>query len=84
MSIELYVVLAVILIGWYVLNMDSKPKKKEVVEIKTTEEIMRDTTEQYKQSMERINKMYEDSRKRLSDIHKEFKNTSKGEKANAK
>ena len=93
MSIELYVVFAVILIGWYVINADSDKKTKtEIEEIKTPEEILEETKAMYEESSKRICEMFEKSKKEISNIYKDFtketksytKKSNQGVKANVK
>lgn len=73
MSIEAYVVFAVLLIGWYVVSKDdNKEKKVEVQEVKTLDEILRDTEVMCEYSTEKICEMFKNSRKEISNIHKSF------------
>lgn len=73
MSIEAYVVFAILLIGWYVISKDSnKEVKKEIQEVKTLDEILSDTEVMCEYSTERICEMFKNSRKEISNIHKNF------------
>ena len=74
MSITEYVVLATLLIGWYVLSQDksSKKEKVEVQEVKTLDEILSETEGMYEHSTERICEMFEKSREEIRNIHKAY------------
>ena len=92
MSIGEFAILAIVVIGWYVITEKRKQKPEEIEEVPTVEKILKDTDDMYKVSCNNICEMYNKSRKELSNIHKSFlkeiksnnKITKQGEKANVK
>lgn len=80
MSLQVYIVLAIILLGWYILSSDNKPqvKREEAKPAPTIDEVLNDTEQMYIKSTEDISKMFEQSKKELDNIHKEFLKELKG------